>query len=315
MQPAKDQSSSWNSPTPSDGDPKVPEFISPQTASSRYFFLNLDTAEVADPRFVVVCGGMEKTKSDYKIARSNFPYFGIELVADGDGQVVLGSHSFPLSTGVMFAYGPGIPHRIENRPPGQMRKYFIDLAGSEVERLLSDAGLLSERPILVGNVMELITLWHSIDREARENTPLSGKICELLIRIFVLKVQQRRIEGIDRIPESYKTYESIRSYIDANYTNLTSVHAIAAQCSVTPVYLARLFKKYSSTAAYQYLTQLRMNYAAELLAEENMKVKDVAFKMGFQDPYQFSRTFKRVFGVAPANFQIGNSRTTKDDLR
>ena len=74
---------------------------------------------------------------------------------------------------------------------------------------------------------------------------------------------------------------------------------VAEECDITPVYLSRLFGKFSDCGAYQYLLRRKMNYAAGLLINEGLLVKEVAQQMEFADAFQFSRAFKRVYGISP----------------
>ena len=97
------------------------------------------------------------------------------------------------------------------------------------------------------------------------------------------------------------------SYIEENYLSVSSIDEIATACEVSPIYLARLFKKYSSTGAYQFLMRLRMNYAAELLIHDGLMVQQVSLRLGYSDQYQFSRAFKRVYGVPPSSLRSRNS--------
>ncbi|QDV86813.1 AraC family transcriptional regulator [Stieleria sp.] len=276
-----------------------PDFISRQTRESKRFYLDLNPPP--DQRLSVVCGGVERMLPDYIVERSGFPYFGIELVTEGHGWLTLQGKRFRLSRGMAFAYGPGIRHRIENAPPGAMRKYYLDISGWEAKSLVAAAGLLRGKPVVTARVGELTELWDTIDREAGENTRFSPEICQLVTRTLLMKIRQRQITtGEKSIPKSFRTYEHVRAFIEKNFLDLTTIEQVAQACQVTPIYISRLFKKHASIGAYQFLIRLRMHHAAELLLHEQMKVRDVAEVMGFADPFQFSRAFKRVYGVAPS---------------
>ncbi len=60
-----------------------PEFFSHQITAARRFDLQLNPPWTAP--LVVVCGGNEHTASDYRITRTNFPYYVVEFVASGEG--------------------------------------------------------------------------------------------------------------------------------------------------------------------------------------------------------------------------------------
>jgi AraC-like DNA-binding protein len=46
-----------------------------------------------------------------------------------------------------------------------------------------------------------------------------------------------------------------------------------------------------------------MKHAANLLSDTQAEVQEVAYRLGFIDPFHFSRVFKRIFGVSPTEFQ------------
>src|SRR4051794_23257468 len=85
-----------------------PEFSS-QVSEARYFHLNC--SQIADPRLVVICGGRETCAPDYSIDRVTFPYYGIEWVERGQGEVWQDGQRFPLVPSSVFCYGPGISYR------------------------------------------------------------------------------------------------------------------------------------------------------------------------------------------------------------
>lgn len=145
-----------------------PDFVSRQTHDARRFYLNLQPSEKHP--LSLVCGGVERMNADYVVERSDFPYFAIEWVTEGRGLLGMGGKQYELAVGSLFAYGPGIPHRILNLAPGNMRKYYLDLAGAEAARQLKELGLLDGHPMAIGRPHEFIELWNLIDREARAIT-------------------------------------------------------------------------------------------------------------------------------------------------
>jgi hypothetical protein len=101
-----------------------PDFFSRQIAEARRFFLRLDGPW--PERFNVVCSGSEHCSAEYRTAREDFPYIAVEFVARGEGILTLNNKNYPLLTGTVFAYGPGIPHDIRCRPerPRSSRQRF-----------------------------------------------------------------------------------------------------------------------------------------------------------------------------------------------
>ena len=143
-----------------------PDIVSRQTHDARTF--NLDQDPSARDGQTVECGGVERMDLNYEVRRNDFPYFAIEWVSEGNGILTMNGRDHELAAGSLFAYGPGIPHRIRNSPPSNMRKYYLDVSGSEAESSLDELGLLELHPISVSRPFELVEIWNLIDREARE---------------------------------------------------------------------------------------------------------------------------------------------------
>lgn len=86
------------------------------------------------------------------------------------------------------------------------------------------------------------------------------------------------------------------------------VSTLAAQASVSPSHYFALFKRQTGTAPIDFFIRLRMNHARELLDSTCSSVKEVAAAMGYDDPFYFSRVFKSVHSVAPAEYRKRNGQ-------
>lgn len=279
----------------------LPSFVSRQVTQARRFFLNLDPNRRS--ALEVVCGGVERIAPEYVVDRPDFPYFALELVAEGEGTLVLNGKTHALTAGSIFAYGPGTPHTIRNRAREGMRKYYIDFVGTRAPRLLREAGLRTEDSgysmVVCGALHELTDVFEMLIREAGAGGPLVSPICESLTQLLFQKIRQRRLQEAAAMPQAYATYDRIQRYIEENCLRLHTARQVAEQCDVTPVYLSRLFRRFSDSGAYEFLLRRKMNHAAGLLMNEGLLVKEVAQRLGFADAFQFSRSFKRIYGIPP----------------
>lgn len=285
----------------SENHPTLPEFVSRQVTEARRFFLNLNPNTEAS--LEIVCGGVERMRPEYVVDRSDFPYYALELVAEGEGVLTIGGRQHTLQAGTVFAYGPRALHTIRNRAENGMRKYYVDFVGTRAAKWLRTAGLRPTAnryaPVAVGGLHELTDVFEMLIREASDNGPMATAICESLLQLLFLKIEQLRLPDGSALPKAYATYERIRRYMDAHFLQLHTAQDVADECEITPVYLSRLFGRFGDCGAYQYLLRRKMNYAAGLLMNEGMLVKDVARRLEFADAFQFSRAFKRIYGVPP----------------
>lgn len=96
-------------------------------------------------------------------------------------------------------------------------------------------------------------------------------------------------------------------YIKKNYKlpNLTN-ETVAKECNISEVYLRKLFNKYLNVTPKQYITELRLQKARQLLSEGVLKINSVSEECGFQSSYNFSRFFKEKTGITPTEYMKQN---------
>jgi AraC-like DNA-binding protein len=275
-----------------------PAFVSRQVTDARRFYLDLNPPPASTQS--VVCGGWERCAPDYRIARNDFPYFCLEYVADGRGELVLGNESRPLHRGVVFAYGPGWPHSIVTDPEQTLSKYYVDFTGSASIRLLHENGMIPGSYLEAGDPERIEQAFSRLIEAGSHHSPNQARIVTLQLEILLLEIAGTRIASPAQ-GQSYQTFLRCRDCLDARYLELTTAEEVAAACHLDPAYLSRLFARYARESPYRYLLRKKMTHAADLLDGGRSIVREVASDLGM-DPFHFSRVFKRVFGVSPSAF-------------
>ena len=82
------------------------------------------------------------------------------------------------------------------------------------------------------------------------------------------------------------------------------VGAMCAHVGMSRSSLYRKMKALTGKSASEFIQSIRLKYAANLLSDENKTMSEVAYEVGFTDPYYFSRVFKKVFGVPPTQWRL-----------
>jgi AraC-like DNA-binding protein len=279
----------------------APDFFSPDVAKARRFFLNQSPPKRR--RLAVVCGGLEHCTANYAIHRDTFPFFSIEYVARGHGELKLNGHHYELSPGRLFAYGPGISQHITSRPEGVMVKYFVDFAGFGAFGLLQTSGLLLGQMAQVFPSDALANLFDELIAGGLRGGDDGESLCTQLLNCLALKIASARAPLEDAESSAFTTYQQCRQFIEQHFLRLRTLEQIARECHVNNAYLCRLFKRYDQQTPYQYLLRLKMNHAAEHLQQAGSLIKHAAEATGFADPFHFSRVFTMIFGLSPSAFR------------
>lgn len=95
-----------------------------------------------------------------------------------------------------------------------------------------------------------------------------------------------------------------KEILKSQYKQEVTLTSLASIVGVTPAYLSRLFKKELGINFIDYLNQIRITKAKELLDVPNIKVLEVASIVGFNNPEYFTKTFKKFTGMTPQNYRL-----------
>jgi len=90
-------------------------------------------------------------------------------------------------------------------------------------------------------------------------------------------------------------------YISANYTQNIKIENLAASLGITRRYLTRVFKEEYGLSVQEFLIRTRLQYAA-LLLKEGESVSNAALYSGYDDAFNFSKIFKKRYGVSPKHY-------------
>lgn len=96
-------------------------------------------------------------------------------------------------------------------------------------------------------------------------------------------------------------------YIEQNFTNPDlNNNKLATQCNISEIYFRRLFLKHYGTTPKQYIIDIRINMAKQLLTDGILKINAIAEKCGFSNPYHFCRIFKEKTALTPTEYMKQN---------
>lgn len=109
-----------------------------------------------------------------------------------------------------------------------------------------------------------------------------------------------RIRKTSRIP--YVIHNAI-NYIDNRYTEGISLDDVANHVGLTPQYFSAYFKESMDCNLVDYITNLRIEKAKEIIRNSQMSVQEICFFVGYHDPNYFSRIFKKYVGCTPSQYK------------
>ena len=91
--------------------------------------------------------------------------------------------------------------------------------------------------------------------------------------------------------------------MNRSYNSDLSLEAYADMCAMSKHHFLRVFKKAVGVTPLEYRNNIRMQHAADLIAEETMTIEQISSLLGFTSASYFSTAFKRKYGISPKQYQ------------
>ena len=95
----------------------------------------------------------------------------------------------------------------------------------------------------------------------------------------------------------------VADQIGRHFTDNLQIKDMARDAGMSEKYFIRYFQRYFNISPKQYIIELRMQYAAELLADTTDSIASIAEKLGYSDQYSFSKAFRKYYNESPTKFR------------
>jgi len=95
----------------------------------------------------------------------------------------------------------------------------------------------------------------------------------------------------------------IKNTIDSRYSQNIRIQDFCDKYFFSREYLSKLFKARYQSGIYEYLLSVRMERAKELLADPEIRIQDIASRVGYADNNYFSKAFRNYYGIAPTEYR------------
>ena len=151
--------------------------------------------------------------------------------------------------------------------------------------------------------------------ELAKNPSLGGEqVIKNYLEIFLINILRLYTETEDGneifLPVgelSGKPVKEVISILKENICESLSIEEICARTSYGRAYLFRAFKAAMGKSIIEYFIELKIDYAKQLLRENELSVKEIATQLSFNEPNYFTKTFKRVTGMTPSAYKKSQS--------
>lgn len=214
------------------------------------------------------------------------------------------SPSTEILAGSCFFLFPGVWHRYKPDPESGWEEYWIGFRGSYPDTLMSQGLFSAAAPVVSPGLNDaLLAPIKKVLDEMRTGSPgyhqvIAGITLQILGLVHALSARTNMIQDEDQ-----QAIEKAKFYFRENLESALDIRELIRQLPMSYSKFRKLFKEVTGESPNQYHLNLRLDKARELLTTTNLNVSEVAYNLGFDSVFYFSKLFKKKNGVSPKSYR------------
>lgn len=267
----------------------------------------------------VTFAGAARPLPRHKVGPAVYNYILIHSVDHGYGTFEWQRKKHRLGQGDIFIIFPGVlfSYEADNAEPWSYR--WIALQGRRVTEMLENIGVTPIDPIVRGaNSVKLASIFERIEHELEHKSgetittlATDGWFRVLLAEFARLNANKLHYSSAEVLTDSERVVEQAIRWFQTQYMLPISIEKLATSLGYHRTHFTKVFKQLTSLSPKQYINQVRMERAKELL-NTNISIEQVGNSCGFSDPLYFSKQFKKWTGISPTQYRDELKRSYKD---
>lgn len=246
---------------------------------------------------------------DKKIERVLSPSYLFIYINSGEGMFSIDIDKFLFSKGDLLFIPANCTYHLQFKNTCSVDYYLLSFQLYQTKAINRDTytkvELKKEKSFLksfvfqsAGTIQPLMEELFKLEQdEAIKNFFLKKAKLSMIFHYFVTNQPQK-------IPkDTMIAIEETKRYMEKHYADTISTALLAKRAGVSPKYYSQLFKKEYGIGVQDFLTEIRIRRAKELLIKTSNSLRMIAASVGYADEFYLSRVFKKIVGIPPTNYR------------
>lgn len=246
--------------------------------------------------------------------RHNF--YEIYYLLNGQRRVFVEDSIYYVNKGDLVLINKGILHKTSYASDKSHEKFGFYISYDYMEHLFTLFGkenvlLCFKQPhkTLSYNQQDYVEslLW-KIRNEYTDNEDYADELIKSYVNeflVFLLRYQKQLHPDEDtELKPSDMVCERAAKYIFKNYAKPLTLKDVASYVNLSPTYFSKKFMLDTGFGFNEYLSNVRLQHACELLIQTRKTITEIAFLCGYNDSNYFGDVFKKTKGISPSNYRM-----------
>ncbi len=263
-------------------------------------YIMRNSSSRCDDLFPTNCG-YQNCAPSYSYGPTVRDHYILHLVTSGKGKFTILGKTYTIGAGEFFYIPPDTLNYYEADAQDPWCYTWVGIKGSILPSVFRRAGLSAETPVgkFTPELLELA-------RDIYKDKPfIHVSSLETVGRTYLfLDCLERELANPKIAQNQAAEYVELAiSLIDKRLHKPVSVAALANEIGIDRSYLCSVFKKELNCSPQKYILERKMDKAKYFLSSTSENVKYIALSLGYDDPFVFSRSFKKVTGISPSQWR------------
>lgn len=253
-------------------------------------------------------------QNDYSMSKlHSHPYFELYFLEDGTRQIIFPDRLFEIRKNQLAVIPPSVMHKTEGGPYTRsvitIPPKCLSAMEQDVLMKCAEKGVLTfpqKELINVKKTLDYLFDYFAMDLKQQDAAFIQQSLIDYFIFLLYRNISNDSVSAPEIKHTAPPLVLRILAHLEKNYMKNIPLKQLAQTFYMSTVTLHRQFKQYTNLSIKEYLIQLRLNKAKELLRLDKahrLSMNDVAISCGFSSANYFSLMFKKNVGIAPTSYR------------
>ena len=223
------------------------------------------------------------------------------IIINGSTTMLVNDKLIPLNKNDIVFLKPNVLHK--NNGGALHERYAVHFTMNYLNTYFTDTSINSITQIFDKDKLTVTSSAFASIHELLNKMMRNERYTYLYIAEIMSIAENPKNTVTKQINHDNSMVNSILEYIHRNYAAISGLDDIARDMHISKQYMCQLFKKHTLVTVSDYLNNVRINSACEMLRKGDMNVTETAMQCGYNSPMYFCRIFKKIVHMTPNEYR------------
>jgi AraC-like DNA-binding protein len=255
--------------------------------------------------YVCSLGYYPNARGHYTYRKKGLPENFLFYCVDGAGWYQIGDKRSEVGPNQFFILPQNVEHAYGSDDDNPWSIYWIHFGGESLPQFNSLHAVQKHfKPFYIKSSGEIITMFSRIYKAlelgySTDNLIFANLCLPHFLSLFIYNSKHTTVSPTDKLD----VVDSAILYMQEHINENISLQDLSSHYNYSASRFSSLFKQKTGYAPIDYFIQMKMQKASQQLDFSSSSVKDIALSMGFDDPYYFSKRFRKIIGLSPKQYR------------